>query len=284
VTRIARWALEAVLGAPKEGTGLVHDAQNAGLVLDCGLREWPTESGKKGELFAGLIDRAAGVEPGQPYLLAYDRWKSIIAGDTARFGTWKGRIAGRLYLGRGEPSLLEATVVLHAIYGVPYIPGDTLKGTALARARASAAQAVVAIARDGRARGPEGENKPATVADVFAALFGRGPGEDGDRGEAGCVVFHDAWWDPGSASPPLAPEVINVHHADYYLSEGRKPPTEFDSPVPNPQVAVRGEFLFAVEGPEPWAGFGLGLLKEALSSEGIGGRGNVGYGLFEHPE
>jgi len=95
------------------------------------------------------------------------------------------------------------------------------------------------------------------------------------------VVFHDAWWIPDCKPTPLAAEVVTVHHPGYYQTEGKTDATDFDSPNPNPQIAARGSFLFAVECAAPtWAEFARERLAEALTEWGIGGKTAAGYGYF----
>jgi CRISPR-associated protein Cmr6 len=162
---------------------------------------------------------------------------------------------------------LEAAISLHHSYGVPVLPGSALKG--LTRAYAL-----------WQGMGKED--------DIFHTLFGREPKgrerEVWEGGDAGYLIFHDAWWIPGSAASPLAPEVVTVHHANYYTSKGQKPATDFDSPTPNSQVAIQGSFLFAIEGLDGWADLGLKLLTEALQHWGAGAKTAAGYGYFVHDE
>jgi len=73
------------------------------------------------------------------------------------------------------------------------------------------------------------------------------------------------------------------HHRDYYTQEGRTPASDFDSPIPNAQIAVRGRFLFVVERPLAWADLATKILDSALCERGIGARTRGGYGLFTQP-
>ena len=94
------------------------------------------------------------------------------------------------------------------------------------------------------------------------------------------MVFHDAWWVPGSAECPLVPEVVTTHHPDYYGQDGSAPATDCDSPVPNAQIAVRGAFRFVLEGPVGWLPLTEEILISALSTDGAGARTRAGYGRF----
>lgn len=169
-----------------------------------------------------------------------------------------GRVDGRLFLGLGGASPLETAVTLHHSYGVPLLPGSALKG--LARAYAA----------------PRIDVKDSEV------LFGRAPDSEAeDSGEAGYVIFHDAWWIPESSATPLAPEIVTVHYPGYYANQGQQTPaSDFDSPVPNAQVAVRGSFFFAVEALDGWADYAMDILWKALQYEGAGAKTAAGYGYF----
>ena len=125
---------------------------------------------------------------------------------------------------------------------------------------------------------------------VCDELFGAPATEDRPAGLSGLITFHDAWWVPGSADRPLVPEIVTTHHPDYYRHEGRNTkegkstaPTDCDSPIPNAQVAVRGTFLFVIEGPPGWFVLAEQMLVAALSTRGVGAKTRTGYGLFEAP-
>jgi CRISPR-associated protein Cmr6 len=70
---------------------------------------------------------------------------------------------------------------------------------------------------------------------------------------------------------------------DYYGSEGAKPATDLDSPIPNAQIAVRGAFRFVLEGPAAWLPLGAEMLTAALTEVGIGAKTRTGYGVFRAP-
>lgn len=57
--------------------------------------------------------------------------------------------------------------------------------------------------------------------------------------------------------------------------------TDFDSPVPAPQIATSGKFYFVVEGPQAWAELARHLIQQALSNNGVGGKGSSGYGYLK---
>lgn len=233
------------------------EERNLGLLFARGLPEWPDDDAtKRGEAFAQFIRHLTAQQAPASYRLAYGRWKALTA-DPLRAAQWEGTLDTRLFIGLGAPHALETCLSFSRPWGLPLLPGSALKG--LARAHAER-------------RGID--------AAVVETLFGRAPQGDGDNGEGGYLVFHDAWWMPNSAATPLAAEVVTVHHANYYGSFGDSAATDFDSPNPNAQLAARGGFLFVIEGDGGWADYAMQLLREALAWSGAGGKTAAGYGYF----
>ena len=194
----------------------------------------------------------------QWYPRAVARWAALTQ-DATRFARGVVCTAGRLRVGSSADNALETGIALHHTYGMPYLPGSVLKGCALAWARASGLETA-----------------------YVDALFGREPDhEDVPIGEAGCVVFHDGWWIPTSASPKpaLVREVVTSHHFDYYSGRSQEP-TDCDDPIPVAQLAAAGAFYLVIEGERAWAEAALRVLRAALATLGLGARGAAGYGLF----
>ncbi len=200
------------------------------------------------------IKQAAKIPVPEIYGKALARWQDIIAKNPNTIAAWCGKLENRLFIGMGGASVLETAITLSRSYGVPVIPGSAVKGLVHAYA------------------------KKAGVADEHLdLLFGTG-GDDG--AESGAVIFHDAWWMPDSAKTPLVAEVVTVHHQEYYGGK-QDEATDFDSPIPAPQIAAQGSFLFAVEcGEKAWAEHACKLLAQALQDWGIGGKTAAGYGRF----
>ncbi|PPC90172.1 MAG: type III-B CRISPR module RAMP protein Cmr6 [Methylobacter sp.] len=246
--------------------------QHAGLLLERGFKTWHSENTKHADAKNKFYAQLTRQQPGNAYPLAFERWLAILqdAGETSK--TWVGDIDGRLYLGLGEANPLESAVTLHHTYGVPFIPGSAVKGVLR--------QAYLADYADVNEK--TGNSSMATDArETFHILFGREADTDkrGDSGDAGYLVYNDAWWIP-QGKKPLVEEVVTVHHAEYYVSQGQIAATDFDSPNPNPQIAIQGSFLFSLEGAEDWADFAIGLLAQTLANRGLGAKTASGYGFF----
>ena len=143
-------------------------------------------------------------------------------------------------------------ITLHRTYGVPYIPGSALKGLAANYAR--------------NRLDPE---EWGTDTEAYRTMFG-------DTSSASYITFFDALYVPGSGHQhkPLWPDVITVHHPDYY--QGNKPPADWDSPTPVSFLSATGTFLNAIGGEAPWVEKAFEILGYALSEEGIGAKRPVG--------
>ena len=194
------------------------------------------------------------------YRRAYERWKRATS-DTMRFRSIVLNLETRLFIGLTGAGMMETGCAIDHSHGAPYIPGSSVKGivNAWARERFDPAE-------EGRAIRDELFGAPA---------IGKWP-----AGLSGLMIFHDAWWVPDSAESPLALEVVTTHHPNYYGKDGKEPATDFDSPVPNAQIAVRGGFLFVTEGPSAWLELTERMLVAALTTRGVGAKTHAGYGLF----
>jgi hypothetical protein len=100
----------------------------------------------------------------------------------------------------------------------------------------------------------------------------------GDHQHGGCVVFHDAWWDPANhGALPLDLDVMTVHHAGYYRGDNEAP-CDWDDPNPVPFVTASGAYLVALSGPVRWVEAAGALLANGLAELGIGAKTAAGYG------
>ena len=247
-----------------------------GLLLQRGLGEAGGEGNDQAK--ADHIASVCRSRPGKFYEHAYARWKRVTK-DASRFRSVTLKVESRLFIGLTGGGVLETGCVIGHSHGVPYLPGSGIKGVVSAHARER-----FRTAGDGRAVVNAHARERLDTADdgkaVCDELFGAPADECRPGGLSGLVIFHDAWWVPGSAEHPLVQEVVTTHHPKYYGEEGRTPATDFDSPVPNAQVAVHGAFLFVLEGPVAWLVLAEQMLIAALSTRGAGARTRTGYGRF----
>lgn len=202
------------------------------------------------------------------YKAAYERWQKMLQEDSTWVVQRRLTAADRLFIGLGGASVLEFGVTLHHVYGLPCIPGSSLKG--ICSEYASAAW--------GQVEDDWSHGNP-----LHKTMFGCSDDpEKGLSGNAGAMDFLDAWWIP-DLKTPFVEEIINPHHPDYYVSTNPTPPADWDQPVPIKMMAVTGSFLFAVRGPAGWNELAMELLMEALARRGAGGKTRAGYGRFKVP-
>ncbi|HPP47996.1 MAG TPA: type III-B CRISPR module RAMP protein Cmr6 [Accumulibacter sp.] len=220
------------------------------------------EPAADGEIKAGHLRAVASLRCSDYYRSAFRRWQAATA-DGERFNAFDASLAGRLYIGVSRDNALETGVSVAHSYGMPLIPGSAVKGLC----RASAGEW---LAQREAIRWLFGETTP-QAADPDSP--------DTPGGERGGLIFHDAWWIPDDL-PPFVAEVITVHHPQYYASQGKTPASDFDAPVPAPQLAVRGAFRFVIEGPPLWTALARRLLVAGLQQRGIGSKRSSGYGFF----
>ncbi len=254
---LRRTALDAVYDAAVRDAvpGVPRPApSHPGLLLQHGLRE---HSDGNQNLKTRHVERVCKSAVGDFYRRAFERWERVTA-DASRFRVVHLELETRLFIGLTSGGMLETGCAISHSYGTPYIPGSSVKGVVAAYAR----------------------NRLGTESDYIHQLFGVDAEAGQAAGLSGLLAFHDAWWKPGSAEFPLVQEVVTTHHKDYYSKEGEKPATDFDSPVPNAQIAVRGGFLFVIEGPADWLEFAEHMLVGALTTHGAGAKTRTGYGLF----
>ncbi|GHU35361.1 hypothetical protein AGMMS50256_30430 [Betaproteobacteria bacterium] len=197
---------------------------------------------------SGHINKLCAQDPSHLYNLAWKRWRKTVD-NTERFCQLHAKLSQRLFIGQSSASALETGICVSHSYGMPMIPGSTVKGCARAYAEAAG-----------------------LAPEYLAVLFGELSG-------AACLVWHDAWWNPDSGKP-FVHEIVTTHHMEYYSGNASEA-TDFDSPVPNAQIATQGSFCFVVEGPFAWASKGIAILEKALAESGIGAKRAAGYGVME---
>lgn len=217
------------------------------------------QSGSK-QAVEDMLNAVANSGATETYRNAFFRWSNAAkAAPDRRFWT-EGILATPMAVGLGTASALEIGLTVQHTYGMPVIPGSALKGM---------------CRRTGIKLRDEGKLDTAQ----FQAIFGT-------TDEASYFVFHDAWFDPSSASgKPFKRDVITVHHQDYYSSRGKSAwPTDFDDPTPVPFLVVkpRAKFFFAIDAPDAqWGELVRRMLTWSLENLGVGAKSNAGYGFFQ---
>ena len=238
-----------------------------GLLLQRGLAEHE-EHGKRDKQSEPKKTKHAAkvcaIQPGDFYDRAFARWQGATS-DARHFRSVTLALESRMFIGLAGGGMLETGCAISHSYGTPYIPGSSVKGV------------VRACAEERFCAADEAEGYA-----ICDELFGAPPDRGNPAGLAGLIFFHDAWWVPRSAESPLVEEVVTTHHMSYYSNDGKEPATDFDSPVPNAQVAAQGAFLFVMAGPSAWLALAEKILVDALCTRGIGAKTRAGYGYFRN--
>ncbi len=164
------------------------------------------------------------------------------------------RTSWRLITGIGASSSLEVGMILHHIYGIPYIPSSSIKGLLRYYLK---------------------KVKPTSDLDVNV-LLGY---SNGDNAAKGKIVFLDAFPEPGFQ---ISVDIMNNHYQDYYM--GDLPPADWMDPNPIKFLTVRdASFVFRMFADKTDVDKSTlekvaQALSQALTELGIGAKTAVGYG------
>ncbi len=194
-------------------------------------------------------------------LHAYRRWLSMTTATGAQH--FHAATDWCLAVGLNNATVVETSLTLHPLYGIPLIPGSALKG--LCRTYVTGEIAAHASKKI--------DDDDETIQRIF-----------GSPTQSGTVMFFDALPFEGKAT--FALDITNVHYPDYY-SKG-KAPTNDQRPNPvlfltvtdtiftfalAPRNLKREEQKDDVTTVSQW-------LQEALQDYGVGGKTSAGYGYF----
>ena len=221
---------------------------NAGLWLDRFILEQAT--GAK-ESRPTLVREVADVGAPPEYPRWFARWQQALSDHEACCRV--AEVRGRMAVGLGAEAVLETSIALHRTYGVPYIQGSALKGLAAGYARQYLESAWQA-------------DTPA-----YDTVFG-------NTTAAGYVTFFDALPLPNQFA--LRPDVLTVHHKEYYQGRAGAPPADWDAPNPVPFLSASGSYLVALSGPADWVGATYSILEHALAELGWGATTSAGSGRW----
>jgi CRISPR-associated protein Cmr6 len=212
------------------------------------------------------------------------------------------KTAYRLVIGAGYPSFIENGFLFHHVYGIPYIPGETLKGLARAVFILSVAEAL------------KGETKLSKIEEelseeaegIFHQMLDRinivldnytieNPVETfrkifGSKKRRGQVIFFDAYPAYFNPSEHFEADIMNPHYGRYYKAD--EAPADWLSPTPIHFLALKEGVVFEFNlGLAPLEPMGDNeekllletvkkLLKVGLENFGVGSKKRKGYGWF----
>ncbi|MEM3896940.1 MAG: type III-B CRISPR module RAMP protein Cmr6, partial [Archaeoglobaceae archaeon] len=169
---------------------------------------------------------------------------------------FEAKPAWRFVVGLGAAHVLETSITLHRIFGLPIIPASGLKGAARAYAQLI----------EGKSENDQ----------EFIAIFGT-------TKQTGKIVFLDAL---PTQPPKFTLDIMNPHFPDYYRTKGKEAPSDWQSPKPVFFLTVSEiNYLFAIAArtndandllltAEEW-------LKGALRELGIGAKTSANYGYWD---
>ncbi|MGE3965956.1 MAG: type III-B CRISPR module RAMP protein Cmr6 [Planctomycetota bacterium] len=202
-----------------------------------------------------IVDASARMPSG--YDRAYDRLMARTAAGPAYRRVLLVTSLAPVICGMGERTPGENGLTLHPVYGVPFLPGTSLKGILRAWV----------LSQDWDADWQEGGAH-------FRAMFGQG----GHDGAAAVVDILDALPVPGTAMFTL--DVLTPHHADYY--QGEREPLGWEGPNPVQFLAAAKDVRYrvVVEGDPSWVSKAAEWLALALAERGVGAKSRAGYGRF----
>ncbi|MFN3599686.1 MAG: type III-B CRISPR module RAMP protein Cmr6 [Aquificaceae bacterium] len=217
-----------------------------------------------------------------------------IANSLAYKRVYDGRLKtiSPLVCGLGALHVLETSITLHHIWGVPYIPGSSLKGVCrqvvfwrfVEKRGMSEGEA-----QDFQKKFDEKLQKDDKEILKYQLLFGA-------QDFKGLLLFLDAY--PTEGEKLLRLEIMNPHYSSYYRGE-TKEAGDWENPIPVFFLTVKEgvPFRFVVlfdqyrweRIKEKYKEINLeignkeieDIIKEALNLYGVGSKTRLGYGLFE---
>ena len=171
----------------------------------------------------------------------------------------------RLIIG-AEQSIYETSILLHHVYGIPFITSTAIKGVVRSYIIAEKF---------------ENKEDKALKDENFKNVFG-------SQEQEGKIIFFDAF---PISKPKIKVDIMTPHYGDYYKDKDNKKkiaPTDNQDPNPIPFLTVEEtEFKFFIASKESLESFKIKdksieeWFKKALQNHGIGGKSAVGYGYLE---
>jgi len=220
------------------------------------------------------------------------------------------KTAYRLVIGAGYPSFIENGFLFHHVYGIPYIPGETLKGLARAVFILSLAEAMRGKFDPSKIEEVLSEEAEGEISEEAKGILHQIPDRIniildnytienpvetfrkifGSRERRGQVIFFDAYPVDFNPSEHFEADIMNSHYGDYYQSG--KAPADWLNPNPIHFLALKEgidfEFSLGLAPLEPMEDNEEKLLLETarrllevgLKNFGVGNKKRKGYGWF----
>jgi CRISPR-associated protein Cmr6 len=225
--------------------------------------------------------------------------------------SFKLKTAYRLVIGAGYPSFIENGFLFHHVYGIPYVPGETLKGLARAVFILSVVEAIKGKFNPSKIEEELSEEAEKEISEEAKGIFHQIPDriniilDDytienpvetfrkifGSKKRRGQVIFFDAYPVDFNPSEHFEADIMNSHYGDYYQSG--KAPADWLNPNPIHFLALKGgiifEFNLGLAPLEPMEdneeklllATARRLLEVGLENFGVGNKKRKGYGWFK---
>ena len=124
---LARKALEPLLRT-------ANDDPHPGLLLQRGLMAHKEHGDSPDNAKHKHIRRICSTKPSDFYKRAFTRWQKK-TDDNGRFSSVRLALESRLFIGLAGGGMMETGCAISHSYGMPYIPGSSVKGVVRAHAR-----------------------------------------------------------------------------------------------------------------------------------------------------
>ena len=223
------------------------------------------------------------------------------------------KTAYRLVIGAGYPSFIENGFLFHHVYGIPYIPGETLKGLARAVFILSVVEAMKGKFDPSKIEEVLSEEAEEEISEKAKGILYQIPDRIniildnytienpvetfrkifGSKERRGQVIFFDAYPVKFNPSEHFEADIMNPHYGRYYQSQSEKEaPADWLSPTPIHFLALKEgidfEFNLGLAPLEPMEDDEEKLLLETarkllevgLENFGVGNKKRKGYGWF----
>jgi len=221
------------------------------------------------------------------------------------------KTAYRLVIGAGYPSFIENGFLFHHVYGIPYIPGETLKGLARTVFILSVAEAIKGKFDPSKIEEVLSEEAEKEISEEAKGILHQIPEKIniildnytienpvetfrkifGSKERRGQVIFFDAYPVDFDPSKHFEADIMNPHYGKYYQAD--EAPADWLNPNPIHFLALKEGIVFE---------FSLGLaplelmedneekflletarklLEVGLKNFGVGNKKRKGYGWFK---
>ncbi len=205
----------------------------------------------------------------------------------------------RFAIGLGNPSLIENGFSFYPVYGIPYIPGSSIKGLTrsvfLNIISFELKEDIKTIESFLENEEEIGELKDILNKEIEITYLGENLGKInpqetynilfGTKNREGKIIYYDAF-PTDLKKENIEIDVVNPHYQDYYTSKGKEPPADWYDPVPIFfMVLSEGtKFTFMLDildaKKEKYLELAEKILKIGLKDFGIGAKTRKGYGWF----